>query len=558
MVVSGNDLLVVGGGVAGLAAALAAVEAGARVTLLSLEEPRRSASVCRREGINAAFDAPGVEAHVRQTVAAGEGLLGPDEAESLCRAAPALVRLLARMGVPFDRTGEGALAAAPLGGAMEPRARRAGRATGQAILAALDGQLRRAVADGRAELVTGWELLSFLVAEGRCCGAVAQEIGSTKIAAFGAKAVVLATGGFEALFGAHTTAAVRDGAALMAAFEAGGELANPEFLSLAPLTITVGAKRVELPDEILALGAQLSVLREGSPAVLVEGGRLPSKREMLTMLREIAVETEQPIGALTLFLDATHLDPEEIERRAPAFADICAAHDIDPIAEPIPLRPAVDRTLGGLRVDARHATALPGLFAAGGCACRYRGAGELAGNGLLASLHGGLVAGRAAAAEERTPALSSALLEGAVRHEEERNEELLAREGEANAHALARELGELLFERAALERDDAALGEAQERIDAIAAAASRAKPADARPWANREVLFVRRLERRAVLAWIVVDAARRRAESRGMHLKPDAPERDDARWRKTTTVGAGTGGAASQVAHVDCAAGEER
>lgn len=210
----------------------------------------------------------------------------------------------------------------------------------------------------------------------------------------------------------------------------------------------------------------------------------------------------------------------------------------DPWEKPMEAVPAVGRSLGGLWVDARHATSIRGLFAAGAAAALYHGARALPGNELLADAYGGMVAGVeavqfAAGAPDRQEAPAS-LLDAARAREEDVNARLAQQEGGENAHALRAEAGEALASAAFLDRGNPALQAAGTRIRELEERFVRAPLQDRSEWANDELLAMRRIRRGLILAGLVCAAAAAREESRGTHLKPAAPKRDDARWQATT------------------------
>jgi succinate dehydrogenase / fumarate reductase, flavoprotein subunit len=544
-----TKVIVVGAGAAGLMAALAALEHGAAVTLLSAAPPSRSRSASTREGINAEPDASGdaPQAHLAETLRAGAWLAHQAPVARMCEAAPGIVEMLARFGVLWDRTSEGWPRRTRTLGSGQKRAVTAGRATGVRVVGALSGQLLRAAAYDRAQRLCGWEFLSLLSGEGgECRGVVAQNLRNMEIKAFPADAVVMAAGGFEALYAQHAASCASDGAAIAACFRQGAWLANPEFVQFAPFAIAAADACSAVPDATVACGGAAFILRDGRPHFFLEeeapGDVAKLTRDAAARAVWRALAECRETGAGPVRLDITQLDPDWVAERLEPYLDLCAgALTLDPREAPIDVFPAALRTLGGLWVDEGHATSVPGLFAAGGSACLYHGAGALGGNELLAALHGGRIAGVSAAAHAegaagRSEEVAASLLEAARNREEDRAAHLASQEGEENPHVIARELGELLSASAAIEREDRALSAALDRIEELRDRAAHARLLDRSQWCNAELSFLRRLVHRIDLAGIVFAAARARSESRGAHWKPAHPHRDDGTWLATTRV----------------------
>ena len=534
------NIIVVGGGASGLAAALAAVRFGADVTLISLHEPRRSHAASIRVGMNAVVSSPSqkdsVENYIDDTYLSGASLAHRDAVAGLCESSPQMLRLLARMGVVFDKTREGHFDLKSGYGSTFPRSRFSGLSTGQGILSALDGQLRRAIEDGRVRMLSGREFISLITDdEGRCRGVVTSDTKNTKVEGVPADAVVMCTGGYQAIFASNTGSLYSDGSAAIACSMQGAAFANPEFSSIHPFTIGVGSKRIPIPESILDSDVDVWILRDGKKCNFLDdefGGKAAPTMDDLSRAMWRATRNG---GQGSVNVDFTHMDWDTLEKRFPRFLDICQIADIDPMDEPISVEPAVYHSLGGLWVDSNHATTMNGLFAAGSCACRYHGAGVLVGNEILSSLHGGLIAGSSAARHLQSSEIPASLIEAAVRDEEDAIAEMTSREeGGGSAHAIRRELGELLSSSAAIVKDDEGLSAAADGIAEMKDRIRAVRPLDGAQWANDEISAVRNVQRALVLAGLIVEASKNRCESRGSHYKPATPDRDDENWRVTT------------------------
>lgn len=464
-------IIVVGSGIAGSVAALKAVECRADVTLISLDMPLRSNSALLRDGINAALDCmctgDSVEAHVCDTLSCSDGILSQERARRLCGSAPSIVHLMDRMGILFDRTPEGAIDQQMLPGSKAARAVQAGRMTGNRILGALTGQLLRASSTGRLNLLFGYEFLSLVVdGDGVVRGAVAVSRDSMEIKAYPADAVVICTGGYQAIYARCSGSISNDGSAAVACYLQGAEFANPEFVQFRPH---------DVPDI-----------------------------------------TEDADGD-----DAGDV-PTVIGQRAYL-------------------------SLGGLLVDDKHAASIPGLFAAGDAACAYHGAGALAGNEILSSVAGGLIAGESSAtyvkglihASKDSPA---SLFDSARTREEDLNASIASREGGENSWTIERELGHVLCDGVGIARSADMLKGARDKISSLKERSMSAPLADRSEWANAEILLMRRLAGRLHLADLIAAAAGMRAESRGCHIRTEFPQRDDKGWKVVTRAVHSPGG----------------
>jgi succinate dehydrogenase / fumarate reductase flavoprotein subunit len=534
------QIVIVGSGVSAMSAAMTAVEAGASVTLVSRCLPARSGSACIREGFNARFDGD-VSAHANDTLKAGSGLSNRRAVEGMCAAAPGIVRLFASMGVLLDRThGEGRVREYRTCGSGSSMTLSSGRATGARVLSALGGQMLRHETHGRVRTLYGWEFLSLVLDDAhRCRGIVAQDVRNMEIRAFPADAVILCTGGYQALFGKRCTSALNDGVAAMRVCEQGAAFANPEFVELFPLTLPASGKNRAVVEAVLTEGGRVRIERDGRSWYFLEEfhreehGLVPRSQAVVAMFTARA-KLGKAGGAFEL--DLSDVDPAIIEARLSPFLDICNG-GIETISGPIEVEPAVGLSLGGLEVNADHATSVEGLFAAGGSVCGYHGAGSLAGNELLASAYGGMLAGTKAAElalvrEDRD--VASSILEKSVDAEEDLIARISARDGKEQAHAIDAELGHALFESIALGKDNEVLARTAGIVTELGERLERASLLDRSEWANGELLFMRRLEGKLKLARMFVEASIAREESRGCHYKPSVPERDDAKWRVIT------------------------
>ncbi len=461
---------VVGAGVSGLMTAIELSRAKVPVDVFSLLPARRSASGACDGGINAALDPRGEgdtpELHLEESMRAAEGLAHRAPLEAMTRAAPRLVELLARMGVPFHRTGEGRPDARRLAGASKARAAFAGALTGQQILFALDAHLRSLEAepciDERGVVIPGeplvrrfegWDFIRVVRDEGGICvGFVAQDLKSMSIQAFACDAVVLATGGAAGLFGRAGGASI--GHALASAFGSGAAFANAELVAAHPTVSTERGRPRVVSGAALAEGGRLWVPRDPKDAraprdipererdyflerLFPEWGGFVGPDVVARTIHRLAVHDRAGVAApdskepgRAVYLDLTHAfgaiagigpRPDVAARLAGVVDEALTFDKIDLRKEPMRVFPAVHATLGGLWVDhepsangglvvgspRNHATSVPGLYAVGAAASQYRGAQALPGNELLASVFGGGLCASAVAAYRSAMARSA-------------------------------------------------------------------------------------------------------------------------------------------------------
>ena len=544
-------IAIVGGGLAGLMAAVKAAESGATLDLVSLVPFRRSHTVCAQGGINAALNTHGEGDspwnHFCETIIGGDFLADQPPALGMCEAGPDLIYLMDRMGVPFNRTPEGRLDVQKRGGGT--RFRRgvyAGGTTGQQLLYALDEQVRRLLAEGTARAFEGWDFLSLVRdAEGRCRGITAMHLRDGTVRAFPADAVVLATGGYGALYARTTTSQICNGSAVSACYQQGAVLGNGEFVQWHPTAIPGVDKGRLMSESLRGGGARLWTYKDGKPWYFLEewypafGNVVPrdvASRAIYKVVREMGLGVE---GQDCVYLDIRHLAGQPLRELFGAILETYQKFmGEDPTAVPMKVFPAVHYTMGGLWVDGDQAGSIPGLFAAGECEHQYHGANRLGANALLACLYAGTVVGSTAPAYAGGVADAGKdwqhLADAEVRRQEELNAAVRASRGQENPYALHHELTALMDEKVGLARHNAALREADTRILELKDRYRKLDLNGGNPWGPQAVSFARQLWNMLELSLVVCRGALRRDESRGAHFKPDLPQRDDARWLKTT------------------------
>jgi len=589
-------VIVVGGGLAGLTTVIKLCEAGVPVDLFSLVPVKRSHSVCAQGGINASVNTKGEgdspQVHLEETVYGGDFLANQPPVKAMADAAPGIVFMLDRMGVPFNRTPEGLLDFRRFGGTLFHRTAFAGATTGQQLLYALDEQVRRwetiDVEDDKGVVFRGekmvrkfewWEFLSLVQDDdGVARGIVAQDLKSMDIEAFPGDCVCLATGGPGIIFGRSTNSVINTGTAASAVYQQGACYANGEFIQVHPTAIPGADKLRLISESARGEGGRIWVPRD--PKERRPGREVPERD------RDYFLEDKYPgygnlvprdIASRELFLkcfhenrgiynskskrnenevylDLTHLPEEALRKKLAGILEIYEKFvGEDPYKNPMRVFPAVHYSMGGLWVDferaangslvlsspRNQATSLEGLYAAGECDYQYHGANRLGANSLLSCIYAGMAAGPAMTAYRKNLAKSSydvpsSVFERAKRREEQRYEAILAMDGEENPYRLHEELGQMMLVDVTIERHNAKIDAVLERIDELEDRARRSGVTDTAQHANQGAPFIRHLLNMLVIARVIAQGARNRDESRGAHYKPEFQDRRDAEWLRTT------------------------
>ncbi len=546
-------IIVVGGGLAGLAATIKITEMGLPVELFSIVPVRRSHSVCAQGGINAAVNTKGegdsTWQHFDDSIYGGDFLANQGVVKGMCEAGPSIIFLLDRMGVMFNRTPEGNLDFRRFGGTKHHRTAFAGATTGQQLLYALDEQVRREEAAGAVTKYEGWEFLSAVLDDaGVCRGIVAQDMKSMQIRSFAADAVILATGGPGLIFGLSTNSVINTGTAAGAVYQQGATYANGEFIQVHPTAIPGEDKLRLMSESIRGEGGRVWTYKDGQPWYFLEekypdyGNLVPrdiATREIFHVCVDLGLGVD---GQNQVYLDVSHLDPHMLEIKLGGVMEIYRKFvGDDPAKVPMRIFPAVHYSMGGLWVDQEQGmTNIPGLFAAGEVDYQYHGANRLGANSLLSCIYSGLyVVGPSAVAYAKNSArdsgsVSSAVFDQEVARQNENNSWLKRTAGKENPYVLHRELGQIMTNNVTVVRYNDKLRATDVKIQELMERYRNISVPDKSEWSNQPLLFSRQLWNMLVLARVITLGALRRDESRGAHYKPDFPNRNDAQWLRTT------------------------
>ena len=553
-------IIVVGGGLAGLAAVIKIAEMGGQVDLFSIVPVKRSHSVCAQGGINAAKNLKGegdsTWQHLDDTVYGGDFLANQPPVKAMCDAAPGIIDLLDRMGVPFNRTPEGLLDFRRFGGTLHHRTAFAGATTGQQLLYALDEQVRRYEAEGKVRKFESWEFLSAVLDSQRTCrGICAMDLRSMEVRTFPADAIIMATGGVGAIFGKSTNSVVCTGSAQSALYQQGCYYANGEFIQVHPTSIPGEDKLRLMSESARGEGGRVWVPRtlgdKRDPNSIPEKdrwyfleewypkyGNLVPRDVATRAIFKVVYEHNLGIdGKPMVYLDLTHIDRATLDRKLEGILEIYEKFvGDDPRTTPMKIFPGMHYTMGGLWVDFNQATNIPGIFAAGECEYQYHGANRLGANSLVSCIFGGFTAGPNAMryARNQAAAASNGHFDNERKRQEEINAGLMKSDGNENPFRLWRELGELMTKDCTVIRYNKNLQQTDAKLVEFLQRFQRINLSDRSMWANTSFAFTRQLYNMLQLSRVIAQGACMRDESRGAHYKPDFPDRDDKNWLKTT------------------------
>jgi succinate dehydrogenase / fumarate reductase flavoprotein subunit len=528
-----HDVLIIGAGLAGQRAALAAAREGATVAIMSKVHPVRSHSNAAAGGINAALNPDDSwESHAFDTVKGSDYLGDQDAIEIMCREAPDEVLWLEHHGVTFHRNAEGKLGTRAFGGASAARTYYIADITGQALLHVLYEQLMRH--HEQVDRYEEWFVTALVQDEnGDCCGAVARNIRDGSMELFAAKAVILASGGAGQCFKPTTNALICTGDGIAQAYRIGAPLMDMEMIQYHPTTLAGNGI-------LITEGAR----GEGAHLYNANGERFmekyaPNKMELAS--RDVVSRSEQTeINEGRGFPDGTvALDITKVPRKRTleALREIVnIGRDfagVDITREPIHIKPGCHYIMGGVKTDVWGETSIKGLYAAGEVACvSVHGGNRLGANSLLDTLIFGRRSGEHAAKRARgmgmpTPARASL-------HDEQRMiDGILRRERTGRRISeIKDELGTMMNEKCAVFRDEAGLMEAQAIIARLKEEAATAAVDDRGTVFNQDVLGAIELGYMLDCAECIVVGALERKESRGAQFRLDFPERNDDEWLK--------------------------
>ncbi len=558
--------------------------------------------MCAQGGINGAVNLRGEGdspyLHFEDTITGGDFLNHQPPVMRMAERAPAIIYLLDRMGVPFNRTAEGLLSFRRFGGTLKHRTAYAGATTGQQLLYALDEQVRKWETSGLVEKYEGWDFLGIIKnAEGACVGITAQDLRTMEIQSFACDAAVMATGGNGLIFGRSTNSIINTGSPVSICYQEGVKYGNPEMVQIHPTAIPGEDKCRLISESVRGEGGRVWVPRD--PMDARPAADIPEKdrwyvceemdpkygnllsRDIVSFIIYCTCRMGKGIkGRQQVYLDITQLHQsrggpytrDQINDKLEGVLEIYEKFmREDPITVPMRIYPAVHYTMGGLWVDyelnsdgswnvdshRNQMTNIPGLYAAGECDFQYHGANRLGANALLTCLVGGEIAAQGVMAYVQNMPASGAdtsaqlVVDATSKHQAEYNS-LKKSNGTENPYRLHAELAETMWNNCGIWRVQSDLLKAKDKLDELAVRAKQVDMVDDSGWNNQAVPFARAVIHMIEQSKAIVGGAIIRDESRGAHFKMDTPARDDTNWLKTTLASYEKAGPKFEFEPIDC------
>jgi succinate dehydrogenase / fumarate reductase, flavoprotein subunit len=534
-----HDVVVLGAGLAGMRAALEAAREGANVAVLSKVHPVRSHSGAAQGGINAAIGAgDSWEIHAFDTIKGSDYLADQDAVEVMCSEAPQDIIELEHMGVIFYRDDEGRLGTRAFGGASKARTYFVGDITGQALLYTLYDQILK----HDVKVYEEWFATALYAPDGACRGVVAIDMMTGELNLLRAKAVIIASGGMGRVYEPSTNALICTGDGIALGYRAGAPLMDMEMVQYHPTTLK-------------GSGFLMTEAARGEGAFLLnkDGERFMKRyapkmmelasRDVVSRAETIEIAEGRGIDGNVL-LDLRHLGPDVIMSKLPQIHEIALDFlGIDMIKDPVPVRPGMHYIMGGVKTDVNGATSIPGLYAAGECACvSVHGGNRLGANSLLDTLVFGRRSGKAAT-EYVGGVAPISTGEEFLASEQRRIAALMTRPYAGETHARLRlELGTLMDAKVGVYRDEAGLTEALAGVQALKRRYATVAVGDKSRIYNQALTFVLELGYMLDCAEATIYGAITRKESRGAQSRTDYPQRNDAEWLKHVVIHYGDGG----------------
>ena len=538
-----HQLIVVGGGLAGLRAAIEARQAGVDVAILTQVHPGRSHSGAAQGGVNGALanhpdaqdDNP--QKHAFDTVKGSDYLADQPAALQMTTDAVPAIYELEHMGCPFSRFDDGRIAQRPFGGAGYPRTCYGADKTGHYMLHTLVEQAYK----HEITMYIEWFVMRLIVEDGECRGVVAYDMVRGGFEEFRGDAVIMATGGAGRTYSNTTNAVISTGFGAAMAYHDGVPLKDMEFVQFHPtglytthILMTEGC-RGEGGYLLNDLGERFMLKYAPSAGEL-------APRDITSRSIQQEIDAGRGIGGKDfVYLDLRHLGAEKLADRLPGTRDLAIHFEgVDPVYEPIPIQPCQHYSMGGIDTDVDGKTRLPNFWAAGECACvSVHGANRLGGNSLLETIVFGRRAGRAAVAHLQEggvtgEAAARAAAGKAAAALEAEIAAVAARPGTEDAYAIRTEMTDVMRYHFGIYREEARMREGIEMLSALRRRLKSAKVRfTGRVW-NLDMMRTMELEGMLDVATATACGALAREESRGSHARTDFPERDDAQWLRHT------------------------
>ena len=536
-----HDVLVVGAGLAGMRAAIAARANGANTAIISKVHPVRSHSNAAQGGVNAALTDRGDdwEDHAYDTVKGSDFLGDQDAIEVMCRAAGRSLIDMEHMGVTFNRDDEGRLGTRAFGGQRRARTFFVGDFTGQAMLHVMFEQLIKSGVRRYEE----WFVTGLIQEDGQVCGVTALEIRSGAVYAIRAKSIILCTGGLGRVFEPSTNALIVTGDGIALAYDAGARLMDMEMVQYHPTTLA-------------GSGVLISEAARGEGAYLLDknGDRFMERyaanmmelasRDVVSRAEQTEINAGNGVDGCVL-LDCRHLGQSLIKEKLSQIREIgIDLAGLDMATDPIPIKPGMHYIMGGIKTDVDGQTNLPGVYAAGECACvSVHGGNRLGANSLLDTIVFGERSGNHAAVTVRDSEYMEFDVDGVVGQEEKRMQEILDRTGNGDRVASLRlTMGQSMNNNLAVYRHQAGMEETKQELADLKERYSTVPVDNKGRVFNTDLIFALELGFMLDCAEAVTVSAIERKDSRGAQARTDYPDRDDENWMKHVVVTKGEAG----------------
>ncbi len=529
-----HDVLVVGAGLAGMRAALAAHQSGANVAIISKVHPVRSHSNAAQGGINAALTDRGDnwEDHAFDTIKGSDYLGDQDAIEYMCtEAGPELIDL-EHMGVIFNRDDEGRLGTRAFGGQQRARTFFVADFTGQAILHVLYEQLMKA----DVRVYEEWFVLELIVEEGECCGVIAMEIATGSVFVIRAKSVILCTGGLGRLFEPSTNALIVTGDGIALAYQVGAPVMDMEMVQYHPTTLK--GSGVLITEGARGEGAHL-LNKDGERFMQRYAPNMMelASRDVVSRSEQTEIDEGRGIDGCVL-LDCRHLGEDLIAERLSQILEIGMDFaGVDIRKEPIPIQPGMHYIMGGIKTDMDGRTIVPGLYAAGECAnVSVHGGNRLGANSLLDTVVFGHRSGRHAADWANGKAYRDLNVDDYVDGKEKEFSDLFSRQTDERWSQIRLDLGKAMDRYMGVYRDEEGMQSLLAMLPGFRERFAQASLQDKGRVFNTDLIFTLELGFMLDCAESIVLGGIERKESRGAHSRTDYPNRDDENWLKHVLV----------------------